>query len=77
MVPLMSKSGVRYTVLMNATARRDAHGNIVGAIGVGQDITQLNQVSRATGRGSQKDRDLCFATRNENRLGVVWHTCVS
>eukprot|EP00928_Gymnodinium_smaydae_P025622 TRINITY_DN2034_c0_g1_i6.p1 TRINITY_DN2034_c0_g1~~TRINITY_DN2034_c0_g1_i6.p1 ORF type:complete len:2576 (-),score=526.78 TRINITY_DN2034_c0_g1_i6:89-7759(-) len=43
-LPLMAKWGKRYTVLLNATTRRDASGNIIGVVGVGQDITELNQV---------------------------------
>lgn len=37
--PLFSKSGGRIEVLLNATTRRDVDGNIVGVVGVGQDIT--------------------------------------
>ena len=36
--------GKRYSVLLNATTRRDAKGQIIGVVGVGQDITQLKQV---------------------------------
>ena len=43
-LPLMAKFGKRYTVLLNATTRRDAKGQIIGVVGVGQDITQLKQV---------------------------------
>eukprot|EP00930_Biecheleria_cincta_P053498 TRINITY_DN3901_c0_g1_i2.p1 TRINITY_DN3901_c0_g1~~TRINITY_DN3901_c0_g1_i2.p1 ORF type:complete len:3527 (-),score=831.98 TRINITY_DN3901_c0_g1_i2:238-9594(-) len=43
-LPLLSKHGERYTVLLNATSRRDGEGNITGVVGVGQDITELNQV---------------------------------
>jgi len=42
--PLFSKSGDRVDVLMNSTTRRDASGEITGVVGVGQDITELNQV---------------------------------
>lgn len=42
-LPLMSKFGKRYTVLLNATTRRDAKGKITGVVGVGQDITEVNQ----------------------------------
>ncbi|MFT5550348.1 MAG: PAS domain S-box-containing protein [Candidatus Azotimanducaceae bacterium] len=42
--PLFTKSGDRVDVLLNSTTRRDASGKIVGVIGVGQDITELNQV---------------------------------
>ena len=43
-LPLISKIGKRSSVLLNATTRRDANGAIIGVVGVGQDITKLNQV---------------------------------
>ena len=42
-VPLFTKSGQRVMVLLNATTRRNPHGEIVGVVGVGQDITALDQ----------------------------------
>ncbi|MGK0473534.1 MAG: PAS domain S-box-containing protein, partial [Candidatus Azotimanducaceae bacterium] len=42
--PLFTRSGDRVDVLLNSTTRRDAAGKIVGVIGVGQDITELNKV---------------------------------
>ncbi|MFT5116029.1 MAG: PAS domain S-box-containing protein [Parasphingorhabdus sp.] len=42
--PLFSKSGEQVDVLLNSTTRRDAFGQIVGVVGVGQDITELNHV---------------------------------
>jgi C4-dicarboxylate-specific signal transduction histidine kinase len=39
--PLFTKSGDRVDVLLNSTSRQDAQGDIVGVIGVGQDITEL------------------------------------
>ena len=39
--PLYTKAGDRVEVLLNASTRRDAHGNICGVISVGQDITEL------------------------------------
>jgi PAS domain S-box-containing protein len=44
--PLFSKSGSRVDVLLNSTIRRDATGKIVGVVGVGKDITELNKVRR-------------------------------
>jgi PAS domain S-box-containing protein len=44
--PLYTKDGKRVEVLLNATTRRDASGNIVGVVGVGQDITHLKEVDR-------------------------------
>ncbi|KAL7463164.1 hypothetical protein ACHAXS_003538, partial [Conticribra weissflogii] len=37
--PLITKSGARIEVLLNATTRRDEQGNIIGVVGIGQDIT--------------------------------------
>jgi len=37
--PLMTKGGVRLEVLLNATTRRDEQGNVIGVVGIGQDIT--------------------------------------
>ena len=42
--PLFTRSGDRVDVLLNSTTRRGASGQIVGVIGVGQDITELNKV---------------------------------
>ncbi|MDM8521726.1 PAS domain S-box protein [Anaerolineales bacterium HSG6] len=40
--PLYTKAGERVMVLLNASTRRSAHGEIIGVIGVGQDITELD-----------------------------------
>ena len=45
--PLITKSGARVEVLLNATTRRDQYGNIMGVVGIGQDITQRKTVERA------------------------------
>ena len=42
-VPLFTKSGQRVMVLLNATTRRNPQGKVVGVVGVGQDITELDQ----------------------------------
>ncbi|KUF77975.1 Histidine kinase A bacterial sensor protein [Phytophthora nicotianae] len=38
-VPVITKTGRKLNILLNATARFDQHGRIVGAVGIGQDIT--------------------------------------
>jgi len=43
---LYTKDGERVELLLNATPRRDASSNIVGVVGVGQDITHLKEVDR-------------------------------
>jgi len=42
--PLYSKTNSRIDVLLNSTTRRNAEGRIIGVVGVGQDITELNTV---------------------------------
>jgi PAS domain S-box-containing protein len=42
--PLFTKAGAQIDLLLNSTTRRDAMAQVVGVIGVGQDITELNQV---------------------------------
>jgi PAS domain S-box-containing protein len=37
--PLITKNGERIEVLLNATTRRDEQGNVIGVVGIGQDIT--------------------------------------
>jgi PAS domain S-box-containing protein len=41
---LFSKSGSRVDVLTNSATRRDAAGKVIGVVGIGQDITELNKV---------------------------------
>lgn len=43
-LPVVSKSGKRYTVLLNATTRRNSEGQVTGVVGVGQDISELKEV---------------------------------
>jgi len=39
--PIYTKDGRRVMLLLNATTRRNARGEIVGVMGVGQDITEI------------------------------------
>jgi len=41
--PLYSKKGTRVQVLLNATSRRDASGKVIGMVGVGQDVTEMDR----------------------------------
>jgi PAS domain S-box-containing protein len=52
--PLFTKDQKRVEVLLNATTRRDVSGNVVGVIGVGQDITQRKQVEIEKTRVAQE-----------------------
>jgi hypothetical protein len=35
----MTKGGIRLEVLLNATTRKDEQGNIIGVVGIGQDVS--------------------------------------
>jgi PAS domain-containing protein len=52
--PLYTKDQQRVEVLLNATTRRDVSGNVVGMIGVGQDITERKQVEVEKTRVAQE-----------------------
>ena len=43
-LPIFTKDHKRVEMLLNATSRRDEAGNVVGVVGVGQDITERKQV---------------------------------
>ena len=42
--PIMTKYKRKLDVLLNATTRRDGLGNVIGVVGIGQDITELEKV---------------------------------
>ena len=52
--PLYTKDQQRVEVLLNATTRRDVSGNVVGVLGVGQDITERKQVEVEKTRVAQE-----------------------
>ena len=53
--PLYTKDGNRVDVLLNSTSRRDAVGNIVGVVGVGQDITELREKDTALNQAQKME----------------------
>ena len=42
--PIVTKDKRKLDVLLNATTRRDGLGNVIGVVGIGQDITELEKV---------------------------------
>jgi PAS domain S-box-containing protein len=58
--PLYTVTGDRVDVLLNSTSRRDSNGNIVGVVGVGQDITE-----------SRKSQALVFQASKLSSLGEM------
>ena len=68
-VPLFTKGGQRVIVLLNATTRRNPHGEVVGVVGVGQDITELDQ-SRSEMENISKELTQLIDTANAPIFGV-------
>ena len=52
--PLYTRDQRRVEVLLNATTRRDVSGNVVGVLGVGQDITERKQIEVEKTRVAQE-----------------------
>ena len=65
-VPLFTKSGERVMVLLNATTRRNPQGKIVGVVGVGQDITALDQ-----SRSDLKETNLRLEEANQHKSKFI------
>ncbi len=57
-LPLTNRHGDRVDILLNATPRLDRDGNIVGVIGVGQDITERLRGERALRESEDRYRGL-------------------
>jgi PAS domain S-box-containing protein len=67
--PLYTKDKRRVEVLLNATTRRDVSGNVVGVLGVGQDITERKQVEVEKARVAQELRTF-IDTANAPIFGI-------
>ena len=65
-VPLFTKSGERVMVLLNATTRRNPQGKIVGVVGVGQDITELDQ-----SRSEKEETNLRLQEANQHKSKFI------
>jgi len=56
--PLYAKDGQWTMILLNATTRRDASGNIVGVVGVGQDITDRKRAENLIKEQNERLKEL-------------------
>ena len=65
---LGTKTGKQIRLLLNAATRRDATGQVIGVVGVGQDITKLRhmmeQKSQVRGSSDEKHDLLYFCMSN-------------
>ena len=82
-LPLVTKKGERLYLLVNATSRRDAAGDVVGVIGIAQDITKEKrrevEISRLL-----DDAQRLIDTANAPIFGIdknmnvtEWNACVA
>jgi PAS domain S-box-containing protein len=67
--PLYTKDNDLVMVLLNATTRRNAKGDVVGVVGVGQDITELDSYRSEMERVAQ-DLTLLIDTANAPIFGI-------
>ena len=65
-VPLFTKNGERVVVLLNATTRRNPQGKIIGVVGVGQDITELDQ-----SRSEKEETNLRLEEANQHKSKFI------
>jgi len=72
--PLMTKAGVRLDVLLNATTRRDEQGNVIGVVGIGQDITGRLAQEREYTRLIDLANAPIFGVDTLGRVNV-WNQC--
>jgi PAS domain S-box-containing protein len=76
--PLFTKAGQRVMVLLNASTRRNAEDEIVGVIGVGQDITILNEhKENLESKVKSRIQELQESLEREKELGRLKTSFVS
>ena len=87
--PLFTKDDKRVMVLLNSSTRRDAEGNVVGVLGVGQDITEMDALRTALNdykedleakiikNVKERTKELEGALEREKELGLLKSSFVS
>jgi PAS domain S-box-containing protein len=74
--PLMTKGRNRLEVLLNATTRRDEQGNIIGVVGIGQDITERIAQEREFSKLIDSANAPIFGVDKDGKVNV-WNQCAS
>ena len=74
--PSATKGGYRIEILLNATTRRNEHGNIIGMVGIGQDITERIAQEREFSKLIDSANAPIFGVDALGRVNV-WNQCVS
>ena len=72
--PLITKNGIRIEVLLNATTRRDEQGNVIGVVGIGQDITGRIAQEREYSKLIDTANAPIFGVDNKGQVNV-WNQC--
>jgi PAS domain S-box-containing protein len=67
--PLFTKDGKRVMVLLNSSTRRNAGGDIVGVLGVGQDISEIDKL-RTESESVAKELRRFIDTANAPIFGI-------
>ncbi|MFT6138009.1 MAG: PAS domain S-box-containing protein, partial [Salibacteraceae bacterium] len=76
--PLFAKNGKRVMVLLNSSSRRDVDGEIIGMLGVGQDITILNEYKEnLESKVKFRTQKLEESLEREKELGQLKNSFVS
>ncbi|TMW62665.1 hypothetical protein Poli38472_005283 [Pythium oligandrum] len=80
--PLITKSGRRVEILLNATPRYNEHGEVIGMVGIGQDITERIAQEQEYARLIEKanapifgvDRNGCVNIWNQKTADITQYT---
>ena len=72
--PLITKGGARIEILLNATTRRDEQGNMIGVVGIGQDITARLAQEREYSKLIDTANAPIFGVDIDGRVNV-WNQC--
>ncbi|KAL7450697.1 hypothetical protein ACHAXS_000234, partial [Conticribra weissflogii] len=74
--PLMTKARNCLEILLNATCRRDEHGNIIGVVGIGQNITDRIAQEREFSNLIDNANAPIFGVGTDGKVNV-WNQCAS
>ena len=72
--PLITKGGARIEILLNATTRRDEQGNMIGVVGIGQDISARLAQEREYSKLIDTANAPIFGVDIDGRVNV-WNQC--